>query len=275
MVEYDCLTAEAGGIAEEEASLEAAPPERRLVLIKTGENLGFAGGMNVGVRYACAVGADYAWLINNDTVVASDALATLVEALKGRPWLGIAGPLELDYFEPGKVVDSVGVVRPWRGVIGGVPRDLPLDCQGCANVELLSGFNLFVRCDAVRAVGLMDERFFLYCEDAEWCVRMRKKGWQLLYISTARVWHKRSQSTGWGSPLMYYYTTRNQLRLFSMHFPYAVPAALVRSGLRALKLACYRRWSQCRGVVRGCWDWMRGKLGMAQIQPSRRGADAA
>lgn len=267
LVEYDRLTAEAGGFPEAETRLAAVPPEQRLVLVTIGQNLGFAGGMNVGIRYACALGADYVWLINNDTVVAPDALAALLKAAAGRPRSGLLGPLELDYFKPQRVVDSVGVVRPWRGVIGGAARNLQLNEQGCASAELLSGFCVLARCEAIHAVGFMDDRFFLYCEDTEWCLRMRLRGWDLLHVAAARVWHKGSQSTGWGSPLMYYYTTRNQLRLFTVYFPYAVPAAMARTAGRAVKLAIGGRWRECLAVVRGFGHWIRGRFGRFPEDP--------
>lgn len=271
-VEYERSAAEAGGVAEMEANLEAVPPDRRLVVVKAGENLGFAGGMNLGIRYACACGADYVWLVNNDTVVAPDALTRLVNAVSEMDCLGIAGPLELDYYQPERVVDSVGAVRPWKGVIGGAPEALRFDSKGRAEVELLSGFSMFVNIAAICAVGMMDERFFMYVEDTEWCVRMRRKGWKLMYVRSAKVWHKGSQSTGWGSPLMYYYTTRNQLRLFSMHFPYAVPCAVGRSMLRMAKLLRHRKWSQCKAAGRGLLDWARGRFGRLNAEPRNRGS---
>jgi GT2 family glycosyltransferase len=270
-VEYTQSVAEQGGCAEKEYLLRAAPAGRRLVIIQIEENLGFAGGMNVGIKYAGTQGAEYVWLVNNDTVVAPDALTNLVSRIVGMDSVGIAGPLELDYYHPRKVVDSVGIVRPWRGVIGGASKFLRFDERGCANVELVSGFNMLVSVTALRDVGLMDEQLFLYAEDTEWCIRMRRKGWKLVYIPASQVWHKGSQSTGWGSPLMYYYTTRNQLRLFSMYFPYFVPCAFARSMLRAIKLLGHRKWAQSLAVVEGCLDWAMGRYGRAsKYSPTRR-----
>lgn len=270
-VEYERGLAEAGGAAEEESVLEAARADRRLVIIRTERNLGFAGGMNVGIRYACVRGAEYVWLLNNDTVVEAGTLTDLISAIADLDSVGIAGPLCLDYYQPQSVVDSIGVIRPWRGVIGGVPKTLRLDERGRADVELIYGFNMLVSAASMRAAGLMDERFFLYVEETEWCVRMRRKGWRLVYVSTSRAWHKGARSTGWGSSLMYYYIARNQLWLFSMHFPYAVPCALARSALRAMKLLRHRRWVQWRAVIQGCLDWARGRFGRApRYSPIRR-----
>jgi GT2 family glycosyltransferase len=247
---------------ETRASLQEA-----LTVIRTGENLGFAGGMNVGIRYACERGADFVWLLNNDTVVAPDALTRLVDGIRDLDRVGIAGPVELDYSHPERVVGSIGVVRPWKGATGGIPRALHFGAQGCATVELISGFSMLVNVAAIHAVGVMDERFFLYAEETEWCVRMRRGGWKVVYVPASKVWHKGSQSTGWGSPLMYYYVTRNQLRLFAMHFPYAVPFALARSVLRMVKLLRHGRWPQCKAAGRGLLDWARGRLGRLPAGP--------
>jgi len=107
-IEYDRQTAEHGGGAEQEALLDKLPPEKGMVLVHTGGNLGFAGGNNVGLRYALAKGEyEYVWLLNNDTVVMPDALKHMVNRMIEDPKAGMCGSTLLYYYDP-EVVQALG-----------------------------------------------------------------------------------------------------------------------------------------------------------------------
>ncbi len=201
-----------------------------ITLLETGENLGYTGGNNVGLRYALAQGADYALLLNNDTKVAPDFLRLLVETAQADPAVGIAGPTiyYYDYYDDqpqviwsaGGAIDwrrgrtwMVGLNEPEQGQFGQEPRE----------VDFVTGCALLVKRSVVEQVGLLDERFFTYYEENEWCVRVQRAGYKIVHVPLARMWHKISPSAQADSPFVHYYMTRNRLLFLKV----------TRAGLRA------------------------------------------
>lgn len=185
-----------------------------VTVIEAGENLGYAGGNNVGLQWAFDHDADYALLLNNDAEVAPDFLRLLVEAAEADARIGIAGPTIYYHGRP-PVVWSAGGSIDWRrgktwmvgldeldiGQFGEVPRE----------VDFLTGCALLVRISALERVGLLDERFFAYYEETEWCVRARRAGFNVVHVPRAHIWHKISPEARANSPLVHYYMTRNRL----------------------------------------------------------------
>ena len=183
-------------------------------VIETGENLGFAGGNNVGLRYARERGADYALLLNNDTEVASDFLALLVDVIDADPSIGVVGPT-IYYHDPSDVIWSAGGGIDWRrGDSYMIGLDQREDDAGWAlrEVDFISGCALLVRMSALDRVGDLDERFFAYYEETEWCVRIQRGGYRIVHVPESRVWHKIPLQDGRAkSPSVHYYMTRNRL----------------------------------------------------------------
>ena len=104
-IEYDRISAEAVGNIDNKT--EEDPPQRRLVIIQTGENLGFAGGNNVGIRYALKKDFDYVWLLNNDTVIDRDSLIEMIKLAESDENIGMVGSKLVDYHDPQKI-QSIG-----------------------------------------------------------------------------------------------------------------------------------------------------------------------
>jgi len=256
---YEIIVVDNGSTDGSAARLQAEFPQHKF--IKNEENLGFAGGNNLGIRYAWKRGAEYFWILNNDTIVAPGALTALVTAVKGDSSIGIAGSRILDYQHPERTLSSGGVMQPWKGTAGGHSRGFQDDNDQWLEVDCVSGSSMLVNRMAVKAVGLLDERYFLCVEEVDWCMRMRREGWKVVYVPSSKVWHKVSQTIGGSSPLMYYYMTRNQLLFFAQYFPSALPFALARSVLRMIRLLGLRRWAQFRAAFRGCLDWGMGRYG--------------
>lgn len=185
-----------------------------VTIIENGENLGYAGGNNVGLRYAMAQGVDYALLLNNDTVVDPAFLRILVGAAEADPAVGIAGPT-IYYHERSNVIWSAGGAIDWRqgstrmvgldepdeGQFGQVPR----------TVDFITGCAMLVRRAVLEQAGLLDERFFAYYEETEWCVRTSRAGFKVIHVPLAHIWHKISPAAQADSPLVHYYMTRNRL----------------------------------------------------------------
>jgi GT2 family glycosyltransferase len=210
-----------------------------LVLLQTGSNLGFAGANNVGLEYARARGdADYVWLLNNDTVVDPAALSALVDAAERDPRIGIVGSKLLDYSVPDRI-QAIGGGRliRWQGrtqhIGAGAPAALAGDAEW-AGADYVTGASLLARMALVEDVGALDERYFLYSEEVDWCLRARARGWALAYAAASRVWHKEGRSIGRDGPLHDYHTVRGMLLLVRRFHPGLLPAAFLYSLYRCL-----------------------------------------
>lgn len=187
---------------------------RHTTLIEAGDNLGYVGGNNLGLKHARAIGADYALLLNNDTEVSPDFLGLLVEAAEADPAIGIVGPT-ICYFDRPNVIWSAGGAIDWRR---GHTRMIGLNEVDRAQfgkmprlVDFVTGCALLVKMPLIEQVGPLDPRFFAYYEETEWCVRAACAGFKVLHVPEARVWHKISSAAREASPQVHYYMTRNRL----------------------------------------------------------------
>jgi len=210
--DYEVVVVDNGSTDRSVEAIRERFPE--VTLIENGENLGFTGGNNVGLRQALERGADYALLLNNDTEVAPDFLRHIVEATETDPTVGIAGPM-IYYHERPELIWSAGGAIDWRR---GKTRMLGLNAPdtgqfGTASrqVNFVTGCALLVKRAVLERVGLLDERFFAYYEETEWCVRAQRAGFKIAHVPTAKVWHKIPLDARDNSPLVHYYMTRNRL----------------------------------------------------------------
>ena len=149
-----------------------------VTVLENGENLGYTGGNNVGLRYALAQGADYVLLLNNDTVLAPDFLRLLVEAAESDANVGIAGPTIYYYDRPALIWSAGGAIDERRGQTRMIGLDAPDEGQFGTlprEVDFVTGCALLVKRPTMERVGLLDERFFTYYEEGEWCVRARRE----------------------------------------------------------------------------------------------------
>lgn len=151
-----------------------------LLVVATGANLGFAGGNNVGLRWAMARGADYGWLLNNDTVVPTDALSRLVACMEADPRVGLCGSTMIEYSRPNHLQGYAAAVdlRTFRGRHLGAGRlvaeldQAMLDDHVRVHEMLYPiGASILVSAAFISKVGLMEESYFLYYEEADWTLR--------------------------------------------------------------------------------------------------------
>lgn len=201
-----------------------------LVLIRTGANLGFAGGNNVGIRYALSRGdADYIWLLNNDTVVAPDALRAMVVTAEKDGRVGMTGSKLLYYDQPERVqAIAGGRLTPWQGLATHVGRNEPDDEQRWTDpveLDVVLGASLLIRRQVIEQIGLLDEDYFMYSEELDWCWRARSRGWKLLYAPGSVVWHKVGRSAGPCSPFQDYHSALGTLLFVRKNFPRLAPVA--------------------------------------------------
>jgi GT2 family glycosyltransferase len=161
-------------------------------------NLRFAGGNNIGIKRAIEAGADYILLLNNDTTVDPDFLPYLVHAVEGNENAGMAGPKILYYSDPHRLWFAGGKIEWWKGWVSHVGiREIDRgQYDEMREVDYLTGCCLLVRREIIEKIGMLDESYYIYGEDADWCIRATRAGYKLLYVPSARIWHKVSVSTG-------------------------------------------------------------------------------
>ena len=208
-----------------------------IMVIQTGANLGYAGGNNVGLRWALAQGAEYLLILNNDTVVSADLLSAFVHSAKSLPAGSILGARIYFYDKPDTLWFAGGFWRSAENSVAhlGYGEVDCVDTNYAAEVDFVTGAALFADAATFRQVGLLDEQFFLTFEETDWCYRAKALGHQCRVVNEAKLWHKVSASFGGAdSPLVNYFITRNKLLWAKKHLPQRDRIRLHRDSFRIL-----------------------------------------
>jgi GT2 family glycosyltransferase len=250
----------------------AALRDPRVVYRSTGRNLGFPGGMNVGIREVLARGASHVLLVNSDVIVGPDAIDRLTRALSSRPDAGIAGPLVLSRSSP-ETVASFGLsftaaTGRMRHRADGRPRPGSREPGQTEVVDAVSGCLMLIRREVFDAVGLLDEAYFYGFEDLDFCLAARRAGFLTVLVPDALVYHEGGRSIGKASSRRLYFAARNHLRLVDRVAPAARAAAYGRRlSIVALNLAHAVRADggsiaeRVGAVLRGTRDYAAGRSG--------------
>jgi GT2 family glycosyltransferase len=183
----------ADGSAE---AFRKAYPE--VVVLELLQNLRFAGGNNAGIRYAMDHGADLLLLLNNDTTVEEGFLGHLVTRIQTDDAIGMVAPKIYYHDDPGRIWFAGGAISMWTGTMRhlGIREPDHGQYDRTHEIEYASGCCMLVRVDVVRKIGMLDESFYMYTEDADWSMRVRRAGYKIAYEPQARIWHKLSVSAG-------------------------------------------------------------------------------
>ncbi|MBS0446981.1 MAG: glycosyltransferase family 2 protein [Proteobacteria bacterium] len=237
------------------AEAEAGPADDApLVLIDTGANLGFAGGCNVGMRYAMTrPDCGHVWLLNSDSVADPQALSALVALCGSRPRVGICGS-QVRYYDAPEVVQTFGGVLDQRFC-----TTHSLHCGSPASnvqaepdhIDYVPGASMFVTRALLDSIGLMAEDYFLYFEEIDWAERCKSK-FDLAVCVTSLVYHRGAASIGSPSERgergarSEYFLLRGRL-LFARKF-YPQRLLTVYAGMMASLLNRVRRrqWTRAR-----------------------------
>ena len=242
----------------EEKICEAFPAVQ---LIQSGANLGFAGGNNVGIRYALEQGADYIWLLNNDTVVEPDALTHLVERMANDERVGMCGSTLVYYHDRSKVQALAGATfNKWLGVskhIGQHTSRYYLASPESVEKRLayIVGASLLVSRSFVEGVGLLCEDYFLYYEEMDWAIRARDK-FTLAYAPKSVVYHKEGGSVGGDNITLNqksmtadYYSIRNRIVFTQKHFSYALSTVYLGLIFALVNRARRNQWERVSMIL--------------------------
>jgi GT2 family glycosyltransferase len=190
-------------------------------VLRIEKNAGPACGNNRGIEHALQAGADAVVLLNNDTTVTATLIDRLIEAACAHPAYGIIGPV-INYMDEPDVVMTDGVTFNAPGPQGlFVRKPVPLasgNPPSITTVDVVNAVCMMIRADVVGAVGLFDERFFIYHDETDFCLRARQHGFRCGVIGEQHVWHKGSSTfKATGKRFARYYDSRNLVYLLRKH----------------------------------------------------------
>ena len=180
-------------------------------LLKSKQNLGFAGGNNWGMRQAHG---DFIFIVNNDTEITPDCISQLLEPFYKDPAIGVTSPKIKFFFHP-NIIQYAGFnpINSFTGrtsTIGEMEEDKgQFDISG--PTQAAHGCAMMIKKEIIEALGMFPEKFFLYYEEWDWSARIKKAGYKIWYTSEAVIYHKESMSVGKRNPMKVYYHTRNRI----------------------------------------------------------------
>lgn len=235
--------------------------ERRFKLIVNDSNLGYAGGNNIGIQYALESGADYVLILNPDTTVKNNLLTKLIGVVEKNPRAGIIGTA----VDEGDRITYCGEIK-WlkpeleHSTLKPKTRNLKPDFY-------IPGAAMFVSKKIFEKIGMFDEKYFLYFEDADFCVRARRAGFKLTVGPDAIIHHNPSSSTSkLGMALLLRYHYRNA-HLFNMkNAPFGAKILLPFWSIwiimkQAIKLLVKKNPQVSQAILNGVADFYKGRFG--------------
>lgn len=222
--------------------------DERIQIIEVGKNLGVAEGNNIGIRMAIDDGCTHLLLINNDTEFSEDLFATLLGEMN-RLRADMVVP-KMYFFEPNDLIWCAGArfskrfgwSTPHTGE-GEVDRG---QFDEVRKIDYCPTCCMLISLDAFQEIGFMDPKYFVYFDDTDFCLRAMRKGKDLYYVPTAKLWHKISSSTGGtDSPFHIKMYSRNKVYFLLKNFgAYSMPwVAAYLIYLFVLPLVSRRKWN--------------------------------
>lgn len=238
---FSVLLVDNGSKDDTVAQVSSAFPD--VEILRTGRNLGFAAGYNAGLRKALAAGFDFIFLLNNDTLLAPDCLSQLVRLAGSDPRLGLVTAKIYYASDPDRIWTVGARFHPWtlelsqRGQ-GQIDRG---QWNTARAIEFAPLCGVLLRRTLLEEIGLLDEQFFVYYEDMDFCLRAHKAGFRLRLAPAAHMWHVVAASSGGrDSPKERYWMAQSSGRYFRKHV----------SGWRRCIVAPYRLGSAIKTSVR-------------------------
>jgi GT2 family glycosyltransferase len=238
-----------------------------ITLLRSEKNIGFAGGTNIGIKTAVDRGCEFVLLLNNDTIVDEFLIQNMVHSSIENGNALIAP--KIFYFDESDVLWFAGGFIDWKKGIG---IHYGMNCQECdafnvqKEIDFATGCCILVPKKTFDNVGLLDEAYFLYFEDTDFSVRVKRAGMRIVYEPSAVLWHKVSSTTGRGeTKVAIYYGDRNRLffnrKFNNKHwFEFSAYFALSRI-LKILIWALHGEFWKIRLLYLAISDFLSGKMG--------------
>ena len=230
-------------------------------VIRSDKNLGFAGGNNLGIQEARG---KYIFLVNNDTFFKDFNVNTLIERLESSPSIGVVCP-KIRFAWENNPIQFAGYTPLSQITVRNKSIGFGEEDQGQYETPhptpYAHGAAMMLKREMIDKVGLMPEYYFLYYEELDWSMMIKRANYEIWYEPTCTIYHKESQSTGQNSPLRTYYITRNRLLLvkrnwksFTKYLSYCYLICIV-AFRDIFKYAIFWQWSLLKAVIRGIKDF--------------------
>jgi GT2 family glycosyltransferase len=257
--DFEIIVIDNGSKDNSVLKLEEIASKYNLCFINNKENLGFAEGNNAGIRVARG---EWILLLNNDTVFKEDFILKMAEAAMDNPDVAAIGPKIYYYDVPSKVWYNGGKITKYYNFVGGFSNESGHYKQ----VEWITGCALMINKKALEKVGLLDDDFFMYNEDVDWCIRARKAGLSLIYTPYAGLWHIGSKTTSesFKKSFQIYYGYRNRLFIINkntrgLEYIYLVCIILSGSFYRIIESIVQGNFDSAKGYWFAMIDGLRYK----------------
>lgn len=221
---YDILIIDNGSTDDSDFLLRTKYPKVRF--IQTGSNLGYAGGNNVGIKYALDEGAEYIWILNNDTIVQQDALSQMIKTTMSDDAIGMVGSKIFYYSDPNLIwcvgggnfdLEHGGITS----LVGCMQKDSG-QFKHLKDIDYVAGTSLLCSKKLIEKIGMIPEEYFLYFEETAWNIAARKAGLRTVVAEQSVVWHKVKTGEERLNVNFVYYMTRNRFLLMRKVNPEAL-----------------------------------------------------
>lgn len=187
-----------------------------IYVIENDKNYGYAAGANIGIKYALSNDhPDYCMVLNNDTKVDRLFLSELVKAAENDKFIGVVGPKVYHYDEPNLIQTIGGKLNINTGTLNEHMAEVDRGQHDETKEVDWHGPCLVVKSEVIKKIGLYDDDYFVFWEDVDFCFRVRKAGYRIIYVPSSRIWHKGGRSTGRLNGL--YYPIRNRFLFMRKH----------------------------------------------------------
>lgn len=223
------------------------------------ENLGFAAGMNFGIRWALEENAMSVLILNNDTIIESNMIDRLLDIANQTNTAGILAPAIYYYDEPEKIWRLGDIRYRWLPMPLQVKKNKHLAEKNPFRVDYVTGCGMLVKREVFEEIGLFDDHYFMYFEDADFCRRALDRGFSVWCVPKARMWHKVSLTARQDKPKNRYYRFWSMIRFYHDH-PHG-PFTLLREVYIILKIVktifidlILRDWNLIWPLLSGSYD---------------------
>lgn len=244
--DFDVVVVDNGSTDGSVDAIRSAASE--VQVLEAGGNLGFAGGCNCGISDSLRRAGDYVWLLNPDTVVEPGALKAIVQGAQADPAIAIVGSVIRSINAPEEIL-------AWGGGRVGMLSGRIAHGTGPGRIDYITGASMLVRVSVLREVGLFDERFFMYAEDADLCLRARRAGYRIAVAEESVVYHRESASLPGKNATRDRLHSESLTRFFRKHAPVPfipiLSALAARTAKRLLAGRPKNAWAIVEGVLRG------------------------
>lgn len=254
--------------ASEDDSVQILQEIDNITVISNEENLGFAGGNNVGISHAINEGFEYVMLLNNDTLVEPDFIEPLVQKMKETASVGAIQPKMYFVHDRKLIWNAGGYFNSFWGYTSTIrSKEYKASYDVAKTTDWITGCCMMVPVKLVQEVGMLDARYFIYFEDVDWSFRISEAGKSLCYEPKSVIYHvagasgktKTRGKEGYLTPRVHYLTVRNHMFLLRSHTPaYLWPSRFV---YQVFKMAGYTvyfvvrgRWTKLKAVWKGFID---------------------